>query len=258
MKWPASITMVRHGRSAYNALRAVKMKDELYLRFLRAYEEDYTSPTCRELALQVWKKFGLGTSDYDTPLDEEGIEQAFKTGMGMAQDARSPRPDVVLVSPYLRTRQTWEHMQRGGFNADGAKIIMEDRIREQEHGLSVLYSDWRVFHVLHPEQKLLRELLGPYWYQYPQGESVSAVRDRTRDVNGMLVREYPEKHVYMITHHLTILSMRANFERLTPEQFIHLDEHETPINCGVTRYIGDPDQGVDGKLILSEYNTRHY
>ncbi len=257
MKWPRRIGLVRHGESAYNALREAKAKDPLYAKFQRAYDADYGSKECRRLAEIIWKKYGLSTSDYETPLSPKGHEQARKTGASLMAGNFS-KPDVVLISPYLRTRQTWEAMLKGGFNADGAKIIIEDRIREQEHGLSVIYSDWRVFNALHPEQKLMRDRQGSYWYQYPQGESVSMVRDRTRDVTGMMIREFPNLDVWMITHHLTILSLRANYERLSPEEFIHLDEHEKPVNCGVTQYIGDPKQGSDGKLILAEYNTKHY
>lgn len=257
MKWPASITMVRHGESTYNALRAKKMADPDYVAFLSAYEADWTSDECRDLAHTIWRRYALLTSDYDTPLSDTGCQQGLKTGIGLSAEMEFP-PDVVLISPYLRTRQTWEQMQLGGFKVDRARIITEDRIREQEHGLSTLYSDWRVFHIFHPEQKLLRDKMGPYWYQYPQGESVSMVRDRTRDVTTMMIREFSGLHVLMITHHLTILSIRANYERLSPEEFIRLDEEEKPVNCGITRYIGDPRQGSDGRLLLREYNTRHY
>jgi probable phosphoglycerate mutase len=257
MKWPASITMVRHGESAYNALRTTKSGDKEYQKFLTCYGTDPTSSITHELAEKMWRKYGLKMSDYSTPLSEKGYDQAYKTGRALSSDVECI-PDVVLVSPYLRTQQTWAAMQEGGFKANGARIIIEDRIREQEHGLSTIYSDWRIFHVMHPEQKLLREQMGPYWYQYPQGESVSMVRDRMRDVTTMMIREFSSLHVLLITHHLTILSVRANYERLSPEQFIHLDDHEKPVNCGVTRYVGDPRQGSEGRLILKEYNTKHY
>jgi hypothetical protein len=61
-----------------------------------------------------------------------------------------------------------------------------------------------------------------------------------------------------ITHHLTILATRANFERLGPEEFLHLDRHDKPVNCGVTRYLGTPSEGSRGKLRLHEYNKRYY
>lgn len=134
----------------------------------------------------------------------------------------------------------------------------DERIREQEHGLSILYNDWRVFQTLHPEQKLLREQEGRYWYRYPQGENVADVRLRTHNWMGTLIRDFAEKKVLVVTHHLTILSLRANFERLDENGFLHLDEHEAPINCGVTVYRGNPNKGTNGKLELEAYNQKFY
>ncbi len=259
MKWPLSITFVRHGQSDYNALRERKAKDRVCQQFKAAYQANFRSPLARELAREIRCKYALKVSDYETPLTEEGKIQAERTGKQL-----STRPDLVHVprvifySPYLRTKQTVEHLKSAWGGLCKATEVPDDRIREQEHGLSLLYSDWRVFHVMHPEQKELYELLGPYWYQYPNGESVSHVRDRGRDFSGMLIREWAGEHVMVVTHHLTILSFRANYERLTPEKFIRLDEDEKPVNCGVTIYHCDPSRGRDGRLFLQTYNQKFY
>jgi broad specificity phosphatase PhoE len=258
MKWPSYIVIIRHGQSAYNELRGNKEKDPDYRKFKELFDQDHTSPEVRELAELLRKRFALGVSDYGTPLSEEGRMQSQKVGAKILSIA--PFPDVVFVSPYLRTRQTFEQIVYGGFDSwpSHFRLIPEDRIREQEHGLSLLYSDWRIFQTFHPEQKALHDLMGPYWYQYPQGESVSMVRDRIRLFTNMLVREYSGKVVYLISHHLTKLCIRANYERLTPEQFIKLDRHEKPINCGVTVYRGNPHKGREGKLELIDYNKCLY
>lgn len=256
MKWPKSLTIIRHGESAYNVLRAQKEEDVLYQKFKKAFENDYQSPQTLELAKQVQKKFTLGVSDYDTPLTSEGIRQARETGMNLLD--RMFLPDVVFVSPYLRTRETFKYVAEEFLGLSKMKVVYDDRIREQEHGLSLLYNDWRVFHTFHPEQKTLHDLMGPYWYQYPQGESVSNVRDRNRDFVGMLIREYAGKNVLLFSHHLTILSFRGIFERLSPEDFIYMDEHEKPVNCGVTTYNGNPELGANGKLELVEYNKKFW
>ena len=99
---------------------------------------------------------------------------------------------------------------------------------------------------------------GIFFFRYPQGESVLDVRDRTRDMNSMLIRECSGLHVWLVTHHLTILSYRANMERLSPQEFIRLDEHEKPVNCGITRYVGKPTEGRNGKLILDCYSRKFY
>lgn len=256
MKWPKSLTIIRHGESAYNVLRAQKEKDALYQEFKRAFENDYQSPQTLELAKQVQKKFALWVSDYDTPLTAEGIRQARETGGSLLDHMFLP--DVVFVSPYLRTRETFKYVAEEFSGLSKRKVVYDDRIREQEHGLSLLYNDWRVFHTFHPEQKKLHDLMGPYWYQYPQGESVSNVRDRNRDFTGMLIREYAGKRVLLVSHHLTILSFRGIFERLSPEDFIYMDEHEKPVNCGVTTYKGNPELGANGKLELVEYNKKFW
>ncbi len=264
MKWPASIILVRHGQSVYNALRAKKLADPEYRKFCEEFEKG-PSEKLRKMAETMRRKFALGVSDYGTLLSREGKRQAEVTGRKLngeidthLDDPWFYTPDVIFVSPYIRTRETYDAMKKGGVKIGNAKIVTEDRIREQEHGLSLLYNDWRMFQSLCPEQREFRELMGPYWYQYPQGESVSMVRDRIRSFTDTLIREYAGKHVLLITHHLTILSIRANFERLTPEEFTRLDEEEKPVNCGVTMYRGNPKLGSDGKLELLFYNKKLY
>ncbi len=255
MKWPSYIVIIRHGQSVYNALRARKEADAKYQEFKRLFDQDNDPDLLRIDAHIIWAKFGLKVSDYNTPLSAEGISQARSLGSKILEHA--PPPDVIFYSPYARTKATLSSMINGGLKFEGP-MVADDRIREQEHGLSLLYSDWRVFQSIHPEQRKLYDLLGPYWYQYPQGESVSMVRDRIRLFTNMLVREYSGKVVYLVSHHLTKLSIRANYERLTPEEFIRLDNKEKPINCGVTIYRGNPDLGADGRLELVAYNFRLY
>jgi len=252
MKWPSNIAFVRHGESAFNILRAQKAADPLYQEFREAFEKEHRAQRTHELAIQVKEKFSLGVSDYDTPLTEEGVRQAVITGRMLSEYILCP--DIVFVSPYLRTKNTFEHMASEWPQLQTSKVVFDDRIREQEHGLSLLYNDWRVFQTLHPEQKGLHDLLGPYWYQYPQGESVSEVRDRIRLFTDMLIRECAKKKVLVVTHHLTILSFRANLERWSPDNFVQIDSNDKPLNCGVTVYEGCPKVGTNGRLKLACYN----
>jgi broad specificity phosphatase PhoE len=207
MKWPSCLVIIRHGPSAYNELRSKKNEDPEYLEFKEEFKRDYQSARCRELAEIVRRRYALGVGDYDMPLSEEGWVPC--RALGGRLHTVAPPPDVIFISPYVRTRETYQGMREGS-----------------------------------------------YWYQYPQGESVAQVRDRIRSFTNTLVREHAGQVVYLISHHLTKLSIRANLERLTPEQFQHLDDHETPINCGVTIYRGDPALGSDGKLVLTHYNLK--
>jgi broad specificity phosphatase PhoE len=256
MKWPTSITLLRHGESAYNILRRKKEKDPDYQLLKKAYAEDFRSSEAVRLATLVRNKWKLGVSDYETPLTEQGKKQAYVTGRQLPKTI--DLPDVIMVSPYLRTRQTLAEVERGWPALKKVNRISDDRIREQEHGLSLLYNDWRVFHVFHPEQKFLYDLMKPYWYQYPQGESTSDVRKRCREEVSMLIREFFEKKVLLVTHHLTILSFMANIGHFSPEKFLEMDEKQKPLNCGVTHYVGVPGEGRDGRLKLDFYNRILY
>lgn len=257
MKWPSSITFIRHGQSAYNILKAQKQADPVYQEFIKAFTRDHRSKETRRLAAIISARYQSKTGDAKTPLTKAGIQQARITGTNILGYATAP--DVVFVSPYKRTNDTFEHIAHGAkLNSKSYQIVADNRIREQEHGLSLLYSDWRVFQTMHPEQKLLHDKQGAYWYQYPQGESVSMVQDRIRSFNDMLIREYAGANVWVISHHLTKLSFRANIERWSPAEFIRVDNNEKPVNCGVTIYTGNPKAGKNGKLELKHYNLKLY
>ena len=256
LKWPKSITLVRHGQSAYNILRVRKDRDADYFEFKKEYETDYQSHKAKLLAIKMQAKYSLGVSDEKTPLTPEGEIQARETGRGLSK--KIALPDVVIVSPYLRTMQTLNFMQEGWLELKKVKVVLDERIIEQDHGRSLLYNDWRIMHILFPEEKKLYDLVGLFHYRFPNGESILNVKDRCREEISMLIREYSNKNVLLVTHHLTILSFRAILERLSPEEFIKLDKFERPSNCGVTQYIGNPNFGKNGHLELKSYNKVFY
>jgi broad specificity phosphatase PhoE len=255
IKWPEWIMLIRHDVSTYNTLREKKMKSDLYLRFLEARRRNIASTETRALAEEVRDTLALGVSDADTPLADTEGKRAHEVGVSLS---KGELPDVIFVSPYKRTADTLFHIMRGWPGLEKVKVYEEERIREQEHGLAGLYNDWKVFHALYPEQRLLREQMGPYWYRHPQGENVPDVRERNRSLTTTLVRDFSGKKVLVITHHLNILGFRANHERLNANQFIHIDENDKPINCGVTLYRCNPKQGNNGRLVLDYYNRKLY
>lgn len=259
MKWPNTLTVIRHGESAYNELKEKKEADPEYIEFKRAYNRRKKDPeTARKLAEKLVgdRRLLLGVGDHDTPLTDKGHWQAKTTGSRLSEII--DLPDVVFVSPYLRTRQTLGGLAAGWPELGEVRVVEEERVREQEHGLSILYNDWRIFHVLHPEQDLLRAVQGPYWYRYPQGENVPDIRERDRSMLGTYTRDYSEQNVMTVTHHLSILSLRANLERLNEDGFENLNQHHKPVNCGATVYEGNPDVGQDGHLELKIYNQQLY
>jgi broad specificity phosphatase PhoE len=256
MKWPTELVIVRHGESEYNILRDRKKTDARYQEFVREFEQDYQSPATIRLAHEIKDKYSLSEGDAATQLTENGILMSIETGKRLR--GMIGIPHVIFVSPYHRTISTLNAIRTEWSELYDVKTVFEDRIREKEHGLSVVYNDWRVFQVLHPEQKLLHDVQGEYWYQHPQGESISQVRERIRSFLSTLGREYSGQRVMLVTHHLTLLAIRGILERLSPEGFIQLDSNDKPVNCGVTIYEGNPIAGKDGRLELKQYNVKLY
>jgi len=263
MKWPTTLIFIRHGESAFNALREKKRHIENYDEFRELFTKEFSVATTPDwpskkligFANEIWEECRM-ESDYNTPLTDIGCIQARTTGERLAE--QSYIPDVIFVSPYLRTRQTLEEIQKGWPALRDVRVVSEERIREQEHGLSTLYNDRSVYFTLHPLQGLLYKLDGDYGYRYQNGENKADVRDRVRSFLSTTVREYSEKTVLSISHHLTLLSLRANLERWDREQFMKVDYEDHPINCGVTIYKGDSRKGQSGRLELESYNQKLY
>jgi len=261
MKWPKELILIRHGQSEFNILTAKKEPDPEYQEFKERYKSEAKndfqfSERTVQLALIMQKRYNLSTSDSKTQLTEFGKEQSEKTGIGLAQNYELP--DVIFVSPYVRTLQTLEEIVKGWPELKKVRVIEDERIRERNIGLLELYNDWRVLNVLKPVQGRLRQRQGGFYFQYPQGESIVDVRSRNRQWSQTLTRDWSEKKVLVVSHHLTILSIRSLYERWDEEKFLWQDENDVPKNCSLTVYRGDPNQGDDGKLILEEYNKIFY
>jgi len=255
MKWPRLLTMVRHDVSLYNELKKTKLKDQLYQALVREFEKNPDSEIARRLAMEIGHRFALNVGDANTPLAVEQSQQAIATGSSLS--GQQSLPDVVFVSPYLRAIQTFEALCVGWPELAKIRVVEEERVREQEHGLALLY-DRKVFFILFPDQRLLHDQEGDYYYRFPQGENVPDVRLRNRSWLGTLTRDFSDQNVMVITHHLNILATRANLERLSAEEFQRLDEEEKPINLGVTTYVGEPTAGRNGHLVLKSYNKALY
>lgn len=258
MKWPEELVLVRHDVSRFNVLKEIKAADPLYQEFRIAFESDPDSEETVKLARMVAKVFSLGVSDPETLLLHEESPLAETVGRKLRIIHGKSVPDIIFVSPYKRTRFTLAGLIRGWPELNDVKIFEDERIREQEHGIATLFNDWRVFYTLYPEQRKFAEMQGSYWYRYPQGESVPDVRERVRSWVSTVVRDFAGKKVLAVTHHLCILAIRANLERMSAEQFIEVDKHDKPHNCSVTTYRGNPNKGSNGKLELVQYNQVLY
>ena len=277
-KWPKSITAIRHVRSAYNGVdkeailgyqEFATLFDEEYeaLNLARVLSSQFPSQELKRRATELAAKLESKASDYDTDIAEGAEAQAVITGSRLQEYIEVPH--AIYVSPYKRTRKTLEGLIKGWPKLGHVRTFEEDRIREQEYGKQAAYTDWRLYFVFHPDQALLSKKSTQYEYKHDQGESLLNVRDRMRAFTSTLIREHggrerrPE-NIMLVTHHLLIMAMRANFERWSREVFLEKNENDRPPNCSVTTYEGVPTspnrspQGQEGRLVLKHKNLVLY
>lgn len=261
MKWPRQLMLIRHGRSLFNELERVKRSDPDFLILARIFEEGIKnnfqfSDKAVALALKLQERYTATISEAEIPLTKLGQTQAYETGRALS--ANQGVPDVIFVSPYTRARQTLEHLTSGWPKLKNVRVIVDERIRERNIGTLEIFGDPLILYILKPIQARLSRLQGPYHYRWPQGESIVDVQSRNRQWFQTLTRDHSEKFVLVISHGLTISSIRGLLERWTPEEFIQVDHKDPPRNCSLTIYRGDPNLGDDGKLVLKDYNKILY
>jgi len=256
MRGPETVSLVRHDKSVYNALRPLKEASLLYQEFVKAYEKNPDSDESLRLAIEVQGQFPFPYTDRDTPLAQgSGIQSEI---MAKNLKQRIDLPNVIYVSPYKRTIATLEMMTKGWPELGKVKTIVDKRIVEQDYGLASLYNDWRIFNVLHPDQRDLYRQQGTFWYKYPQGENVPDVMERSSSWTDTLNHDNKGENILAVTHHLFILAFMANIENLGEKEFLRLNSEQKPINAGVTIYRNKPNKGKDGHLILNVYNAKLY
>lgn len=195
MKWPEYIMLIRHDVSAYNVLKQQKMRNPVYRKFLLSFEDASGSEETRQLAEKACV-MALDHGDHDTPLADREACRAEKTAKQLRK--KFELPDVIFVSPYKRALATLEGLKRGWPELARVKKYEDERLREQGHGLALLYNDWRIFHAIHPLQRLLFQKEGRYWYRYPQGENVPDVRLRNSSWTATIIRDFANKKVLAV------------------------------------------------------------
>ena len=224
-RWPSQLWLVRHGQSAGNV--------------------------ARDAADAVGAhRIALSGRDVDVPLSAMGEEQAHGLGQWFAR--ATDQPDVILVSPYLRARQTAELFKAAGGCDAGVGLCVDERLREKEFGILDGLTTAGV-KVLQPEQAEFRRVLGKFYHRPPGGESWVDVIFRLRSLMDTVALHHAGKRVMIVAHQVVVLCLRYVIERLSEEELLAIDRAGDVANCSVTEYAFEP--GGDGALRLVRYNA---
>ncbi len=228
-RWPERLWIVRHGQSAGNVARDAADAAGL-------------------------PEIDIAVRDADVPLSRLGEEQSLALGRWFGAMATDERPNVVLISPYRRAKQTAELVGSvGGLSEDSPELIVDERLREKEFGILDRLTRAGIERA-HPQQAEFRRLLGKFYHRPPGGESWCDVILRLRSALDTLSLHYDGCRVLVVAHQVVVLCMRYLLEHMTEEQILKIDLEGDVANCAVTEYRLEEGQGQHGALVLHCYN----
>ncbi|RKN40624.1 histidine phosphatase family protein [Micromonospora endolithica] len=187
----------------------------------------------------------LSHRDADVPLSDTGREQAQATARWLAGLPEDRRPDVAVVSPYLRAVQTADLALDG----TGIPVSRDERLRDRELGIL----DGLTAHGVrrrYPDEAARRDRLGKFYYRPPGGEAWTDVALRLRALLGDLRRDHEGRRVLLFGHDALVFLTRYLVEGLTEEELMALTRRYVIANCSVTGWSAD----ADGRLRPDVFN----
>ena len=228
-RWPSHLWLVRHGQSAGNVAREVADAAGHHV-------------------------IGLAVRDMDVPLSALGERQARALGHWFARLPEAERPEAVLVSPYLRARQTAETICRaGGVVGEVERLVVDERLREREFGIFDRLTTVGI-REKYPELAEHRALLGKFYHRAPGGESWADVILRLRSALDTISLHYADRRVLIVCHQVVVLCFRYILEELDEARVLAIGRESNVLNCGVCEYAFEPDDARLCAPKLVRYN----
>lgn len=178
--------------------------------------------------------------DADVPLSGTGREQAAALGLWFADR----RPQLAVVSPYLRARETAESALRGL----GVPVVVDERLRDRELGVLDLLTAHGVA-VRHPAEAARRRRLGKFYHRPPGGESWADVLLRLRALLREVREDHPDERVVLFGHEATVLLVRYLVEGLSEAELMAVAHATAVANCSISSW-----QRADGHLRPELFN----
>ena len=194
---------------------------------------------------------GATGPDVDVPLSPLGRTQAAALGRGLAaRPPVVPAPEIVVCSPYLRARQTWEIAARTAAT-HGLSLpepALDARLGDRAMGQLELLTTAAIAHRF-PAEAARRDAEGEFSYRPPGGESFGDIADRLTALLADLDRRYPGRRVLLVAHDAVVLILRQMIEGLTTDDLAAITARDPARNAALTRFVGNGE-----RLALAGYN----
>ncbi len=219
----AELVLVRHGQSVANAAFMLARAHQLL-------------------------DAGLTGRDADVALNDTGREQAAALGRWLHDLPTVRLPEVVICSPYLRARQTWE-IAAASAGVPLPLPTTDDRLVDRLMGELELMTPAGIDRGF-PAEAARRRADGQYGYRPPGGESFGDIAVRLSAFLDDLRRAHAGKRVLVVAHDAVVLMMRAVVEGLDWDDVAAIEAAGPVRNASVTRF-----DGASGRLVLDCYNN---
>lgn len=196
--------------------------------------------------------------DVDVPLSPLGQRQARALGRWLAGKPEPQRPTVVLVSPYVRAKQTAAlivESARLDASSPALAHVVDERLREREPGSLEGLTRAGII-ARFPHEAELYAKIGKFYYRPPGGESWCDVVLRLRSVIDHIKLDYRGERVLVVAHQVIVLCFRYVLEQMDEAQVLAVDREAQVANCGVTEYELDPHAQGNARagMSLRTYN----
>ncbi|MDO4458527.1 MAG: histidine phosphatase family protein [Clostridia bacterium] len=122
----------------------------------------------------------------DIPLTEKGLAQAHELGRRMKNEGKIP--DLMVVSPMIRARQTAEAIRE---EIGEVEMIIDERIIEQNYG---------IYEGMDRGTEGFLRNKSQFAVKYPGGESQIQVAARGYNLIDELREKYPNRNIQLICH----------------------------------------------------------
>jgi 2,3-bisphosphoglycerate-dependent phosphoglycerate mutase len=199
--------------------------------------------------------------DHRVALSTEGHAQAGKVGDYLARQLKGAPRVRILVSPYVRARQTSAAIERGLT----AVVIPFDKreateLRELEYGLFDGIADEdlpKIFPLEYEHYDKHKRFEGEFFAPMPLGESRCNVADRIKGVFGTILRDAsadrtdPILDFIIVSHGVTIRAFRMQWMHYSWEW---CEKEKNPRNCSVQLIEGQAG-GYKDRLVFDGFEV---
>jgi broad specificity phosphatase PhoE len=191
--------------------------------------------------------------DADVGLSPLGEQQAKAVGVALGGLAPDDRPQALVVSPYLRARETARLMcDEAGLDLP---VRVDERLRDRELGVLDRLTFAGV-EARYPEEAARRRWQGKFYHRPAGGESWVDVVLRLRTWLADIDRDPPADRVVVVSHDVVIALLRYACEGLDETQVLDL-ARTTPLrNASLSRLVRD-DAGTWSMAAYDEVTHLH-